>query len=78
MRNEAIQAVLDRYPRLIEPWVQAVFDENRDRPREGFDLGAADYPFRQPFAVADTQEVFVSPDPGGDVRGIMLGELLLR
>lgn len=64
--------------RLIEPRVAALYQQNRDRPREGFDRGLDDYPFRTPFTVADRRDVFTATDASGVPRAAIVGELLVR
>ncbi|MEQ8394055.1 putative sugar O-methyltransferase [Thalassobaculum sp.] len=64
--------------RLIEPRVQAVFHENRDRPRERHDVGMTDYPFRAPFTSVRTRETFVPTDPHGRPVGSVIEEFLVR
>lgn len=65
--------------RLIEPRVSTLYHENRDQPREAFDVGAANYPFRRPFRLHNSQAVSVSRSPvDGSVLGKVLGELLVR
>ena len=77
-QHMSVEALRFYGERLIEPRVAAIYYENRDRPREGFDSGAADYPFRSPFALAHSKEVTVSRGPDGQPLGIVVGELLLR
>lgn len=64
--------------RLIEPWVAALYHQNRDRPRESFDYGLDDYPFRTPFTVVDRRKVHTSEDGKGNVFAAIVGELLAR
>lgn len=64
--------------RLIEPRVKALYHENRERPREGFDVGSPDYPFRQFFSVARSVAVFRATDSKGRDLGATLSELLVR
>lgn len=64
--------------RLIEPRVAALYHQNRDRPRERFDLGLDDYPFRAPFTPADRRKEQDARDPDGNLIAAIIGKLLLR
>jgi len=63
---------------LIEPRVGALYHQNRDRPREAFDVGLDDYPFRTPFAVADRRDEAIVFDRRGARIGAIIEELLVR
>jgi len=79
LQHMSMEALRFYGERLIEPRVKILYHENRDRPREGFDVGAGDYPFRSPFSTEDAKEIFVSRSPAdGRILGRILGELLIR
>jgi len=64
--------------RLIRPRVQVIYHENRDRPREEFDLGAADYPFRDAFETLLSRSTGLTVGAQGQSLGVILAELLVR
>ena len=64
--------------RLIEPRVGALYHHNRDRPREAFDLGLDDYPFRTAFKVATRREEYAATDAAGNRIAAIIAELLVR
>lgn len=64
--------------RLIKPFARVLYHENRDRPREGFDMGAADYPFRDAFELLQSKPINSSIGSENKHLGVNLGELLVR
>lgn len=63
---------------IIEKNVKVIYHENRDRPREGFDVGLGDYPFRRSFHVLDSKPLFSAHGHKGRNLGLIVSELLVR